>query len=384
MTTGSKYWGSRSVATEPFYAQRIWNGGNDQTNRKAWTALELSLVNKSSSWSERSNPYWPFTPPSYASYHLSEPTIIGWLPVKDNAELECLNKLAAEIRGHDFHAGVFVGESLESLRMLVNSVRTAIELLNAVKRLDAATVLRTVARVTGTTPGSSVKSALRRKDISAVWLSIQYGWKPLVSDVQEAIKAYKTFGEKQREVRFKASKSDKPWTVNLSIDPANYYAPGIVQSKVVYTMSLKENLSTMHRLGLNDLNSVAWELVPFSFVVDWFIPIGDYISTTAFFRGLSFTYMKTTIQVINFDYPCTKLPPPNNTLWVQLGRQKGRMVRVNRTLGSDLIMPLPKMKAMEKAFSTGHILNAAALINGMIGGHKAIPVYKPRLGAFST
>jgi hypothetical protein len=38
--------------------------------------------------------------------------------------------------------------------------------------------------------------------------------------------------------------------------------------------------NTLSSLGLTNPLNVAWELVPFSFVVDWFIPIGD------FFNGL--------------------------------------------------------------------------------------------------
>lgn len=41
--------------------------------------------------------------------------------------------------------------------------------------------------------------------------------------------------------------------------------------------------------GLNNPSLIAWELVPYSFVVDWFLPVGDYLERLGAFSGLKFS-----------------------------------------------------------------------------------------------
>jgi hypothetical protein len=45
-----------------------------------------------------------------------------------------------------------------------------------------------------------------------------------------------------------------------------------------YLFEMREELGFSRQLGLLDPLSVVWENIPYSFVVDWFIPIGDYLS----------------------------------------------------------------------------------------------------------
>jgi hypothetical protein len=39
-----------------------------------------------------------------------------------------------------------------------------------------------------------------------------------------------------------------------------------------------EEMSVARQLGMLDPASVVWEIVPYSFVVDWFVPFGTYLS----------------------------------------------------------------------------------------------------------
>lgn len=47
-----------------------------------------------------------------------------------------------------------------------------------------------------------------------------------------------------------------------------------------------EILRTLSQLSLTNPLEVAWELVPFSFVVDWMLPIGDYLSNMSALHGI--------------------------------------------------------------------------------------------------
>lgn len=51
-----------------------------------------------------------------------------------------------------------------------------------------------------------------------------------------------------------------------------------VKTHVNVSCILDSPFDNFDRLGLGDVYSVAWELVPFSFVADWFLPIGDLLT----------------------------------------------------------------------------------------------------------
>lgn len=56
------------------------------------------------------------------------------------------------------------------------------------------------------------------------------------------------------------------------------------------------NLLLASRLGLTNPASIAWELVPFSFVVDWFGTVGEFLASWTDFDGLEFIQPMTTIM----------------------------------------------------------------------------------------
>jgi hypothetical protein len=47
-------------------------------------------------------------------------------------------------------------------------------------------------------------------------------------------------------------------------------------------------ISVVDAFGLSNPLTVAWEIIPFSFVVDWFLPIGDALKGLTAFSGLEF------------------------------------------------------------------------------------------------
>lgn len=61
------------------------------------------------------------------------------------------------------------------------------------------------------------------------------------------------------------------------------------EASITYRFSMKHpNLSGANSLGLVNLQALAWELVPMSFVVDWFVNIGDVLRNMTSFYGKTF------------------------------------------------------------------------------------------------
>lgn len=125
--------------------------------------------------------------------------------------------------------------------------------------------------------------------ISSRWLEIRYGWRPLLYEIESYAKALGgTYVINRKTARAKRSSSGQvvynrawndPWgdggtyidttTRTLTVRAGILYEPGRLSA-------------SNYGLSLRDLPSTAWELVPYSFVVDWFVNTADFI------QGLSY------------------------------------------------------------------------------------------------
>jgi hypothetical protein len=118
---------------------------------------------------------------------------------------------------------------------------------------------------------------------SNAWLQYRYGIRPLVYDIMGAIEAYEASLKPARE-RFTASDSlteeeeynqelvhHASWTSNLRkwrLSNLSVRAGVVVESS-----ASQQSLAT--RLGSKSVLQTGWELVPFSFIVDWFVTTAD-------------------------------------------------------------------------------------------------------------
>lgn len=216
-------------------------------------------------------PYAPNTPVVYTEVPQWDPsfTLSGATNVTTNQQLAVLNKLLGKIKGHTFNLGVEAGQASQTIGLLSGNLRKLGGAALALRRGDFATA----ARQLGTRPKTT---RLKAKDVSGRWLELQYGWLPLLSSSFEAAKAFEAISAGPRKKIFRAVvKGDRE--VNLS-SSANFSAKTsvLVGRRLQYEMY--EELSVVRQLGLEDPLSVAWELTPWSFVIDWFIPFGTYLS----------------------------------------------------------------------------------------------------------
>lgn len=126
------------------------------------------------------------------------------------------------------------------------------------------------------------------------WLEYSYAWKPLLKDVYDHADALaQTMVERQwvvREAKAKVKTSKKVRTSTYS-SCWRYYKDSSDEQwqamEVRYSVP-PGTVSAVRAFGLTNPLEVAWELVPFSFVADWFIPIGDAIKGLTATVGLTF------------------------------------------------------------------------------------------------
>lgn len=131
---------------------------------------------------------------------------------------------------------------------------------------------------------------------SETWLEYKYAWKPLLKDVFDHAKALAELNIAHQNVLRRASgkaKTSRAGTEGFDGGTGgfNWTKTSEVQrfAKVtVYYKLQNGQLNTFIQLGIDNPMEVAWELVPFSFVADWFIPVGEYLRNLTATNGLVF------------------------------------------------------------------------------------------------
>lgn len=217
-----------------------------------------------------------------------------------------------------------------------------------------------------------------KKSVASNWLEFQYGWKPLLNDIDYLIKDhFKTFKDpslrfaRSSARRLSTTESDIMGPLRVSLASVDPYKVGILvrttETRVAYGISFKlsdPDKQFRAQTGLTSPVSLAWELLPFSFVVDWLYPIGPYLESLSAFEGLEFkggyktTFVREHLSVlINHDGVHGVAP---QTVHV---RELGASTRVSVHLERVKLTSFPRPMAprFKNPFSVGHVANALAL-----------------------
>lgn len=228
-------------------------------------------------------------------------TSVGVGSVEQNTVLDqCFNdihvRLDQKVRNTEIDLGVALGELPETARFITQA---AIRSAKAYKLLRKGHVSKALSALTG-------RKNNTWKDIPGVasntWLAYAFGFKPLASDVYDAVRIFdkgirahrqkpvSSFSRTSREFwhRTKTGSGDN---FVIKVNSGNLTCSG----KVYYKVN-DPALATLDQVGLLNPATVIWELVPFSFVADWFTPIGDYMTAIVPPQGLEFISGYTLVK----------------------------------------------------------------------------------------
>lgn len=182
-----------------------------------------------------------------------------------------LAKILDQVKDHSFNLAVSSSQLHLTADMVVSNLGKLGRAIQGIRHGDfamAAHQLSAQPRVSQAKPS----------DIAGRWLELQYGWLPLLQDVHGAMEAYHAVTKGPRWFSAYSSAREE-FVVDFGTIAGSLCGASIPGFRSVrYLFRQREPLSTLRSLGLLDPLSVVWENVPYSFVVDWFLPIGQYLS----------------------------------------------------------------------------------------------------------
>lgn len=223
--------------------------------------------------------YSIFTPefppmPAYGSY-------------SSQARFNLLNRLNTRLHEGKVDLLTALAERKSSIQMIATRVDQAVPMLIAYKK-NSQRLQKRIKKA------ALAPKKLKRlvKMLSDLRLEFSFGWAPLAQDIY-------TLGNEIMPPIFyadvKASVNEEQQTFPSFGYVGGYM--GSVKLKAFARVSMANPVtSSASQLGLTDPAVTAWEIVPWSFAIDWILPIGDYLSQINMFSGLRLETGSLTVR----------------------------------------------------------------------------------------
>jgi len=204
------------------------------------------------------------------------------------------------------------------------------------------------------------------KELSRAVLQFNYGVRPLAQDIFGACDA---LDKAHNGVWINTYKSRVQEKYNLGRLRGTGSSTALASGEVFYGAMARLDvvpgnnaLKTAASLGLTNPASLAWELLPFSFVIDWAYPLGDYFSQFDALAGVEVKgYSMSCLTKVRVKYNGRKPEGVDQTVnWDSYFRK----TRLDRTAG--LSVPFATLPSVKDPFnSKQHVLNALALLGAL-------------------
>jgi hypothetical protein len=295
--------------------------------------------------------------------------------VLSQSDIDILNRLAnvalqrftAKVKKHNASLGVTLASWRQARDMITSRTHTIADHMTSIQKSVSKMTARSQRR-------------LGKRDRASDFLEGEFGWRPLITDIQNA---FDTLGRERPDSEWNSSSAR---AFNEITQASDYPASGY-RYQNVFTSTLRvnvgarvkvvnQNLWLANQLGLLNLPGVAWDLIPWSFVVNMFTNIGHMVNSITDFVGLELDNVATTrsawIERTFDNFPSTKPSAPKYTghSWGNL-----RTVSKTRSVGGSIPTPNFMWKCPELNLELAGI--AMALVVQKMG--RINSVIKPRL-----
>lgn len=195
---------------------------------------------------------------------------------RNQARVESLLKLASGKANY----GQFLAEAVESSNMLAGRLADLCDLLLAVKRGRFGKVLKRMR------PPNT-------KDLANGLLEVRYGWMPLMSDIHAMVEDLRPrlkpplmIEGNKTVISHHSDSSNRAGSVDVWRNRSQITTGR--NTCHIYARVSDAVLNKAQSIGVLNPLSLGWEVVPYSFVIDWAIPVGNVLSALTATAGLTF------------------------------------------------------------------------------------------------
>lgn len=203
-------------------------------------------------------------------------------------------KAAAKLGQGSINLAQTIGEWKQTQGLIANRILQIAEAANALRRGNIKHLKEVLSLDLSRRQDAKLRNLSPSRRLADGWLEVNYGWAPLIGDVYGGMEAFRngiaTRGARVRGTSGSSQSSRGRWDTNQSLS-GNYLAQisdSPLASRAVYRGRVSNpQVRTLQELGLLNPALLAWELLPFSFVVDWVIPVGTALSALTSGLGLS-------------------------------------------------------------------------------------------------
>jgi hypothetical protein len=216
-----------------------------------------------------------------------------------------------------------------------------------------------------------------RKVVADSWLEQAFGWKPLVSDIENGLAAYNEWREKTATESFSfqyiadakeaTSKTTSGYNFShfeWSTDVLHAYSSRYY-GKVLLNVSHSNDFRSSFGLWPEEIVATGWELLPYSFLIDYFINIGEILNTNVAYSRLAYAYVGHTQRqiIVNFVSGNAVQPPmgPGIAALIESYPAFGTTIQRHVVRSPVENIPLPSLSG-NLSLNLGRGLNIAALI----------------------
>ncbi|DAD50357.1 maturation protein [ssRNA phage Gephyllon.2_5] len=289
------------------------------------------------------------------------------IPAFDSTALynECLAKLGEKVRG-SVDLSVDLAERHKTAKMVNLTYRFLEAFRNGVQKESA--------RYYKSKLFSALAATQKAKLIANAWLEIQYGWKPMLSTIyglaDESIRRVSHAAERYRVSAKGIYNPDKivmptyGGNVTYPIDKAD------LQVSVSIGCYIQQPSWSLDKFTSLNPYSLAWELLPYSFVVDWFYNLGGYLRSmetavvydNRFVSGWRTDYMGGSVTIKRQTMDRSQGLLVDNTTGYY------KLTSINRTFLTQY--PAPRLPSLKAELGSSRMLSAAALLAGFLSTRK--------------
>lgn len=297
-----------------------------------------------------------------------------------NLRGRAVNEALNSLKGQKLNLAVAFGERKETARFVGETLQDAVGLMRALRKKDVKALYQ---RLKSRRKRQRYAKDALEKAISApsqLVLKNSYALGPLLQDIYGGVEL---LNEKDLADPKRYGVSVKKF-VREKIDSETLYSHGVnnltcfavrqdsgLHGCMVRLDYYLENplLRTLTQLGVTNPAELAWELIPFSFVADWVLPIGSYLGALDATLGLQFRSGSRSelTRVHHKLIPLQTFTPSagwSGKIFTNFVKGTGKQVKLDRIIYDS--SPSPVFPSFKNPASLSHALNALSLVQQLL------------------